>query len=510
MQKQIKEILKGINIKKIYNEHLLNEKISGIKYNSKKVKEADAFVCLAGQHTDGNLFIKEAIENGAKLIVTNKDFRPQQNIAVIITDDTTEALAKISANFYENPSEKMLLIGVTGTNGKTTITYLLESIFKTAGYKTGVIGTINYRFEDKVFPALNTTPFASDLQEILYKMLEAKVEVVIMEVSSHSLAQNRVKGCEFDIAIFTNLSQDHLDYHCNMEEYFKAKSILFKEFNPNKKEIFLNSNLGIKTCIINYDDQWGKKLIELCATKNILLYSKNLRNKNGNSKFIATNIKYESHYTEFEILYNSDKKTKIFSNLIGEFNVYNILASFAAAYSQNLDVEIIKEGIKKLTGIPGRLEKLVVPANFNVIIDYAHTPDALKNVISTLKKLPHKRIIVVFGCGGERDRSKRPIMGAIATEIADYVIVTSDNPRTEDPNKIILDIEVGIKKIGKTNYEVIPERKQAIFKALSIAQPNDIVLLAGKGHEDYQIIGTEKIHFDEREVVTEFFKTYGI
>lgn len=507
MQKSIKDIINGINIIEIYNKHLIDRQITGIKYNSKEVEKGDLFVCLPGQHTDGNLFIDEAIKNGANAIVTNKKIEfNYKDVICIVTEDTNYALAKISANFYENPSKKLILIGVTGTNGKTTITYLLESIFQTAGYKTGVIGTINYRYENKIFSAKNTTPFSSDLQKLLYEMLQAKVEVVIMEVSSHSLVQQRTKECEFDVAIFSNLSPEHLDYHCNMEEYFKAKSILFKEMTPHKKEYFKNSKLGEKTCIINYDDEWGKKLIQLCPTKNIFLYSKSLKNKNNAQKFIATNIKYNNNSIEFEIIYNSDKKAKIFTHLIGEFNVYNILAAFAASYSQNLEVSDIAEGIKKVENIPGRLEKIITPLNFSVIIDYAHTPNALENVLYTLKSLPHRKLIVVFGCGGDRDRSKRPVMGSIATQLADYVIVTSDNPRTEDPNKILLDIEVGIKKTENKNYEIIVDRKEAIFKALSIAQPNDIVLLAGKGHENYQIIGDKKIPFDEREVIKEFFK----
>ncbi|MCS7231503.1 MAG: UDP-N-acetylmuramoyl-L-alanyl-D-glutamate--2,6-diaminopimelate ligase [Elusimicrobiota bacterium] len=512
MQKQIKEIIKDINILKINNPNLLEKKVSGIKYNSKKVKEDDIFVCLAGQHTDGTNFIEEAIKNGAKVIVSHKEipFNFPNDVLYILTDNTNLALAKLSANFYDHPSKKLLMIGVTGTNGKTTITFLLESIFQTAGFKTGVIGTINYRYNNKIIQASNTTPFSSDLQELLYNMVQEKVEVVIMEVSSHSLVQARVKECEFDVAIFSNLSPEHLDYHHNMEEYFKAKSILFKEISPNKKSIFSNSNLGRKVCIINYDDEWGRKLIELCSIKDIILYSKNSKYKNGN-RIVASNIRYNANFTEFEILYNLEKKVKICSSLIGEFNIYNILASFSAAYSQNLNVDKIVEGIEKLEGIPGRLEKIPTPLNFNVIIDYAHTPDALQNVILTLKKLPHRRLIVVFGCGGDRDRNKRPIMGAIATQLADYVIVTSDNPRNEDPQRIILDIEVGIKKIGKTNYEIVPDRKQAIFKALSIAGNNDIVLLAGKGHENYQIIGSEKIPFDEREIVKEFFENkHGI
>jgi len=508
MQKHIKKIIENLSITKIYNKELLDTTVvSGIKYNSKEVKEGDIFVCLTGEHTDGNLFINEAVSKGAKAIITQKEVIQQKiNCPIIVVADINSALAQISNSFYDYPSKKILLIGVTGTNGKTTVCYLLESIFSAAGYKTGVIGTINYRYNTKLFEAIHTTPFSCDLQKILYEMVKEKIEVVIMEVSSHSLVQKRVEGCEFDIAIFTNLSSEHLDYHKTMENYFEAKSLLFKNLKEEKKEIFANSNLGNKTCVINYKDEYGKKLINLCSIKNILLYRINNKNKkNGNYPiFSAINIKYSPLSTEFEII-NCLNKIKIYSNLIGKFNVENILAAFVAAYSQKIDVNTIVEGIKNVKCIPGRLEKVEIPANFSVIIDYAHTPDALEKVLKTLKSIPHRKLIVVFGCGGDRDRSKRPIMGSIATTIADYVIVTSDNPRTEDPNKILLDIELGIKKAGNTNYEIIPNRKDAIFKALSIASDNDIVLLAGKGHETYQIIGTQKIHFDEREVVYEFF-----
>lgn len=503
MQKQIKDILQNINIKKLYNEKLLSKTTSGITYNSKDVKQGNIFVCLKGLHTDGIHYINEAINNGAVAVVTNQEVDNKYKDFVIVVDNTETALGILATNFYDNPSKKVLLVGITGTNGKTTVAYLLESIFATAGYKTGVIGTINYRFNNKIIPATNTTPFASDLQKILYEMVTSKVEVVIMEVSSHALAQNRVYGCEFDVAIFTNLSQDHLDYHLTMEDYFNAKSLLFKNMVPQKKDIFIDTTLGRKVCVINYDDDYGKRLINLCNVKDVFLYCKNTKNKN--TKFIATKIEYTSSSTTFELLYPQQNKIKITTSLLGEFNVYNILAAFATAYSQGIDVNTIIEGISKVSSIPGRIEKVPIPKNFTVVIDYAHTPDALQKVITVLKQLPHNKLIVVFGCGGDRDRSKRPIMGAIATSLADYVIVTSDNPRTEDPQKILLDIEVGIKKVGNKNYEIILDRKQAIYKALSIAKDNDIVLLAGKGHENYQIIGTQKIHFDEREIITEFF-----
>jgi UDP-N-acetylmuramoyl-L-alanyl-D-glutamate--2,6-diaminopimelate ligase len=508
MQKRIKEVLEGINILKFYAkkgiDNILNTPINGVKYNSKKISQGDVFVCLQGRHTDGIFYIDEAIKNGAICIVFDKEIKfDYENVLGILVNDTSDTLAKLASNFYDHPSKKLLLIGVTGTNGKTTVTYLLESIFKEAGYNPGVIGTINYRFNNNVYESPNTTPFASDLQKLLFDMYNSGVNVVIMEVSSHSLVQKRVLECEFDVGIFTNLSQEHLDYHKTMQDYFDAKSILFKSIKPEKKEIFKNSEVGKKVCVINFDDYWGKKLVELCNDKETILYTKGSKNGHSKNKFKAVNTKYFVDKTQFEIVYNKNR-VMVETQLLGEFNVYNILAAFATAYSQGIKEELIVEGIKKLSCIPGRLEKISTPNGYTVIIDYAHTPDALQKVIYSLKQLPHKRLIVVFGCGGDRDRSKRPVMGTIATTLADYVIVTSDNPRTEDPQKIILDIEVGIKKSGKTNYEIVVDRKEAIFKALSLAKSEDIVLLAGKGHENYQIIGEKKYHFDEREIVSEF------
>ena len=509
MQKRIKDVLEGINVLKFYTkeniEKILNTPINGIKYNSKNVSKRDIFVCLPGHHTDGIFYIDEAIKNGAVCIVFDKEVKfDYEGVLGILVENAIDALAKLSSNFYNHPSKKLLLIGVTGTNGKTTVTYLLESIFKEAGYNPGVIGTVNYRFNDNVYESPNTTPFASDLQKLLFDMHNSNVNVVVMEVSSHSLVQKRVLGCEFDVGVFTNLSQEHLDYHKTMQNYFEAKSILFKSIKTEKKEIFKNSQLGKKVCVINFDDYWGKQLVELCKDKETILYTKGSKNDNSRNKFKAVNIKYYTDKTQFEIIYN---KNRVFieTQLLGEFNVYNVLAAFATAYSQGIKEDLIVGGIKKLYCIPGRLEKISIPNGYTVIIDYAHTPDALQKVIYSLKQLPHKKLIVVFGCGGDRDRNKRPLMGSIATTLADYVIVTSDNPRTEDPKKIILDIEVGIKKVGKTNYEIVVDRKEAIFKSLSLAKSGDIILLAGKGHENYQIIGGQKYHFDEKEIISEFF-----
>ncbi len=462
-----------------------NINITGISYDSRKVQPGNIFFCMHGQHTDGEKFVSSAIENGASVIFSDKKLEIDQKITLVIVPDVSLALAYVSSKFYDFPSEKLQIIGVTGTNGKTTITYLLESIFNTAGIPCGVIGTVNYRIGNEIFSAETTTPQSPDLQKFLYKAVEKRVKVIIMEVSSHSLALNRVTYTKFHTGIFTNLTRDHLDFHKTFEEYFKAKAKLFE--------------MADKFAIINIDDEWGIKLLDI-AKCPVVTYGI-INKKSDYTVFDLKQNLYNSFY-----IYDSKngKNLKINSSLIGEHNVYNILASYICAVKFGIDQNHIKTGIENIKTIPGRLEKVECGQNFNVLVDYAHTDDALKNVLIALNKLPHKRIITVFGCGGDRDRSKRPLMGEIAVNLSDYVIVTSDNPRSEDPEKIALDIEVGIHRAGKNNYEIVIDRESAIKKALSIAKKGDIVLLAGKGHETYQIIGDKKIYFDDREIVKNF------
>ncbi len=499
MQKRIKDILDGVDIIRFYGDISLN--VSGIKYDSRSVTKDDLFICLKGQHFDGKDFVNEAINRGVLGIVAEKEISglPKDKVLIVVKD-TYKTLGKVSSNFYDHPSKKVLLIGVTGTNGKTTITYILESIFRFAGYNTGVIGTINCRYNNEVIPSVHTTPISSDLQKIMYEMVDAGVEVIIMEVSSHSLVQGRVSECEFDVSIFTNLTNEHLDFHKTMEEYFKAKSLLFKNMVEIKKEKLLSKPFGEKCCVINLDDDWGNQMASECSIKNVFTFG-----KNKTSKFKWNGVKPSLDGTNFEIKFNGSI-ISIYTPLIGEYNISNVVASFVASYSQKIDIAKIVEGIKNVPPIAGRLEKIQTNQKFNILIDYAHTPDALEKVIKVIKKLPHRKLIVVFGCGGDRDRTKRPLMGSIATSLSDYVILTSDNPRTEDPEKIILDIEVGIKRINKTNYEICVDRKEAIFRAIKFASEGDIILLAGKGHENYQIVGEKKIHFDEREIVKEGLK----
>ncbi|MFN3966624.1 MAG: UDP-N-acetylmuramoyl-L-alanyl-D-glutamate--2,6-diaminopimelate ligase, partial [Endomicrobiia bacterium] len=452
-----------------------NINVTGISYDSRKVELGNAFFCLHGQHTDGEKFVSSAIENGASVIFSDKKLEIPKEVTLVVVPDITLALAYVSSKFYDFPSEKLNVVGITGTNGKTTITYLLESIFNKAGFPCAVIGTINYRFGDEIFPAETTTPQAPDLQKLLSMAVEKKIKSVFMEVSSHSLALNRVAYTKFHTGIFTNLTRDHLDFHKTFEEYFYSKSKLFE--------------LVEKFAIINIDDEWGTKLLNIPKC-SVITYGI----KNKNSDYTVVDLKQNLHSSFF--IYNSKtgEKLKINTSLIGEHNIYNILAASICAFNLNIEPDYIKTGIENVKTIPGRLEKVDCGQKFTVLVDYAHTDDALKNVLTTLRKLPHKRIITVFGCGGDRDRSKRPLMGEVAVNLSDYVIVTSDNPRSEDPEKIVLDIEVGIRRTGKNNYEIIIDREEAIKKALSFAQQSDIVLLAGKGHENYQIIKDKKIH----------------
>ncbi len=460
--------------------------VRGITANSKQVSDNFIFVAIEGTHTDGRRFIKEAIERGAKAIVVRgcgcSALTGSQGTAVIEVEDTREALANLAAKFYGNPSSKIKVVGVTGTNGKTTITYLVEALLKEAGFSPAVIGTVNYRFKDKIIPSRNTTPGPVELQSLLADTVEENIDYLIMEVSSHALAQDRTGAIDFHSAIFTNLTQDHLDYHKTQEDYFQAKAKLFKNMD---KGSFV---------VINNDDEYGKRLKDLIRGPQIITYG-----IEDGADIVASGIKLGSSHTEFQ-LRTAKGKIEFNAGLIGRHNIYNILASFAWAFKEGLDQGVVKSALERFNFIPGRLESINCRKGFSVFVDYAHTEDALTNVINALRQVSGKRIIVLFGCGGERDKTKRPKMGYRATELADYVIITNDNPRSENPQKIIEDIKKGIRK---DNYCIIPNRKDAIKKSLSLAKAGDIVLIAGKGHENYQILKNETIYFDDREAARE-------
>ncbi|MDD4894970.1 MAG: UDP-N-acetylmuramoyl-L-alanyl-D-glutamate--2,6-diaminopimelate ligase, partial [Candidatus Omnitrophica bacterium] len=373
------------------------------------------------------------------------------------------------------------VVAVTGTNGKTTITYLIEALLKEAGFMPAVIGTVNYRFKDKIIPSKNTTPGPLELQSLLADAVKENIDYTVMEVSSHALSQERVAAINFHSAIFTNLTQDHLDYHNTLEDYFQAKAKLFRDLRGY-------------FAVINNDDEYSRRLKEMIKGPEIITYG-----IDNESDIMAGGIKLGISHTEF-ILKSGKKEIRLETGLIGRHNIYNILATFAWASKEGLSEAVTMPALEKFNFVPGRLERIETGRDFSVFVDYAHTEDALTNVITSLRQITGNKIIVVFGCGGERDKTKRPEMGRVVSELADYAIITNDNPRSEDPDDIIEGIKSGIKK---DNYCVILERKDAIKKALSEAMPQDIVLIAGKGHEDYQILGDKRIHFDDREVVKE-------
>ncbi|MDD5655503.1 MAG: UDP-N-acetylmuramoyl-L-alanyl-D-glutamate--2,6-diaminopimelate ligase [Candidatus Omnitrophica bacterium] len=440
-------------------------KIKGITSNSKEVKRGFLFVAIKGRSRDGNSFIGEALARGASILVVQGKLpaiKLPPKVKLIGVKDSRAFFAHACAEFYGHPSLDIKVIGITGTNGKTTITYLIEAIAKTAGSACGVIGTISHRFKGRVIKAKNTTPGAKELQGYLSKMLSQGVKYCAMEVSSHALDQERTGKINFSHAIFTNLTQDHLDYHKNLEDYFQAKAKLFR-FLPDDS-----------FAVINSDDKYSRRLKRLTRAKVITYGIKN------RSIVMARDIKFSIAGSSFTLA-APRIKAKIKTGLVGKHNIYNLLAAIAWGLSEGLDFNDIKSGIEKFKTAPGRLEKVACNKGYDIFVDYAHTPDALFNVITALRPLARGRIIVVFGCGGERDKLKRPKMGRIVTQLADYAIITSDNPRSEDPLRIIRDIRRGIRK---NNFLVMPDRLKAIEAALSMGRKGDCLIIAGKGHED--------------------------
>ena len=469
--------------------------ITGIEHDSRKIQPGNLFVCIEGAHVDGHKFIGQAIAKGAVAILTaRKDFQSEK-ISALLVPDMLKSLAVLVPYFYDYPSKNFRVIGVTGTNGKTTTTYLIRSILIAAGFKVGLIGTIQMMIGDEIFPVKNTTPNVIDLQHTFQMMSDRGVDFVVMEVSSHSLAENRISGIEFDTAIFTNLTQDHLDYHKTMENYRDAKAKLFDIVSRNG----IKQN---KNAVINLDDDAGAVMLDHALCKKISYGIEK------NSDLRAVNVKVEAKGTSFEI--ESSLLPTPYSlnlHLTGIFNVYNVLAAVGAALAEKISPDVIKSALENFKSVAGRFEKIFADVPFTVIVDYAHTPDGVKNVLETARQIVTNKIITVFGCGGDRDNSKRPIMGRIAAELSDVVIATSDNPRTEDPVKILQQIKVGVdEKIGDKIFETIVDRRQAIFRAVEMAQAGDIILILGKGHENYQILKAKTIHFDDREVALESFK----
>jgi UDP-N-acetylmuramoyl-L-alanyl-D-glutamate--2,6-diaminopimelate ligase len=490
---KLNQILEGIDVLHIAGDY--RGDISCLCYESKQCEPGSLFVAVPGLKYDGHAFISDAVTRGSRCIVHEKEIEPLPGITFVRVRDCRRALGQMGRNFYGDPSSEMTLIGVTGTNGKTTVTFLIESILTRAGCRVGVLGTINYRYAGKVFTAPHTTPESVVVQKILRDMADAGVTHVVMEVSSHAVDLRRIDDCTFTIGIFTNLSQDHLDYHETIDRYFEAKRRFFVDV-MNKGEI-----------LINGDDPWGIRLLQEIPRREAVTYG-----IEHSSTITARRHTLRVDGISADVTAGGDS-FHVRSPLMGRFNLYNILASVAAACSLGIPVPVICEGIEGLKRIPGRLEKVSGPGEPVVLVDYAHTEDALKKVLDSLLDIKEGRIITVFGCGGDRDRLKRPLMGSAAASRSDITVVTSDNPRSENPLKIIEEIERGIAALpvrkctvdeishlapGERGYTVIPDRRASIDFAVALAEERDIVLIAGKGHEDYQILGDRKIFFDDR------------
>lgn len=459
-------------------EKFLETEITGVTDDSRKVSSGNLFVCVKGPVADGHNYATKALENGAAAIITERDLNLENQI---IVEDTHKALADVCSNWFGNPQKKLRVIGVTGTNGKTSVCYMLKKIFEHCGYKTGLLGTVQNMIGDEVYPSKNTTPGVFELYSLFAKMAEAGCEYAVMEVSSHALDQRRVEGVHFAAAIFTNLTQDHLDYHGNMENYFEAKKLLFSLCD---------------FAVVNFDDEFGKRIIDN-TTCRMATYSA-LSNE---STYTAKGIQYRPNGVDYEMVgFGLIGRIKL--KTAGKFSVYNSLAAAVCAKELGMPLNEVIDALNSLEGVKGRAEVVPCDRDFTIIIDYAHTPDGLHNILNTFKECPKNRLVVLFGCGGDRDRTKRPKMGTVAARLADYVIVTSDNPRTEEPKAIIDDILEGMKDIP-TPKKVIENRIEAINFAIANARSGDIIILAGKGHETYQIIGTDTIHLDEREVIAE-------
>ncbi|RQD66908.1 MAG: UDP-N-acetylmuramoyl-L-alanyl-D-glutamate--2,6-diaminopimelate ligase [Tindallia sp. MSAO_Bac2] len=471
------------NIEHVIRQQCHDDDIKQIVYDSRKATPDSLFVCVPGEKVDGHDYAKEAITNGAKTLVVEKTVELYSGINIIKVNSARQAMAQIASKFYGNPSAKLNVIGVTGTNGKTTITYLLRNIFEASQQKTGVIGTINNWVGNEKITTERTTPEAPDFQQLLKTMLAEGVKTCLMEVSSHSLSLNRVDATSFQVGLFTNLTEDHLDFHPDMEHYYKAKKKLFA--------------MTRKANVINADDPFGARMIKELESNEMTTISYGIT-EGGNLDLRAMDITMDFKGVHF-IAKGLGMNHSISLPIPGKFSIYNALAAIAASRVMDIPQNNIVNALEKTKGIPGRFQRIDEFKDFGVIIDYAHTKDALENVLKSIRQFAGGRIITVFGCGGDRDTGKRSKMGKASGELSDYSILTSDNPRSEDPNNILQMIESGVKSTGG-KYAIIENRKEAIRKAILMADKNDIILIAGKGHETTQTIGDKTDHFDDYEV----------
>lgn len=475
----LKSLLKGLDYEVIKGNE--ESKVQNIRYDNRKIEQGDAFVCVKGFKVDGHSFIGDAIKKRAKTLIVQEDVSVQEDITIIKVRDTRKALAIMSSNYFGNPKDKLKIIGITGTNGKTTSAFIIKSILEKAGFMTGLIGTIANYIGNKKVDAVRTTPESYELHELFKNMVDAGVEYCVMEVSSHSLELDRVYGIQFEEGIFTNLTRDHLDFHKTFENYYNAKFKLFERSNHS---------------IINLDDPYGANIVKDIEERGVKTKVSTFSIEKE-SDFKAFEIKSHSNGSEFKV--NLEEVEDFSINIPGEYNIYNSLGCIICAYNLNIPMNKIKEGLSDVV-IPGRCELVAKEKNlpYSIIIDYAHTPDGLENILSTVKAFTRNRMISVFGCGGDRDKVKRPQMGKIGCELSDIAIITSDNPRSEEPMDIINDI---VKPLNYDNFVIEVNRKEAIRKAMNMALEGDVIVIAGKGHETYQILKDETIHFDEREVV---------
>lgn len=470
---KLSEILNGIEIKNEYSD----VDVLDITQDSRTVREGSLFVCIKGNSFDGHSAAAEMLQKGAVAVVTEKDLGLEKQI---IVNNSRDTFSEICANFYGNPAEELKLIGLTGTNGKTTTAFLIKQLLENTGKKVGLIGTVQNMVGNEIYPAKYTTPDPYELHKLFRKMADAGCEYCVMEVSSQALVQRRVSGLKFYIGAFTNLTQDHLDYHKTFENYFDAKRILFE-----------NSEIAVT----NKDDKYGLKIVENLSSK-VLTYAVNT----NNADYVAKNVKFLPDGVEYELV--CDYVGRIHCAIPGRFSVYNSLCAAAVVLALGTEFKDVVQAVPKCAGVKGRIEVVPCSRDFTIIIDYAHSPDGLENIISSLKEIAKGRVVTLFGCGGDRDKTKRPLMGRIASELSDFCIVTSDNPRSENPSEIIENILEGMQNCS-TPYKVVENRKEAIRFAIENAEKDDIILLAGKGHETYQILPTGTIHFDEREAVAE-------
>lgn len=453
--------------------------ITHLEMDSRLVEQGTLFFCINGYTVDGHDFAQQAIEKGAVAIVAERPL--SVSVPVIMVSDTKRVMARLASRFYGEPTKQVNLIGVTGTNGKTSVTHILDRLFRDAEHTTGLIGTMYTKIADEMIETRNTTPESLVLQQRFRAMVDKKVDTALMEVSSHALHLGRVRGCDFNIAVFTNLTPDHIDYHETMDNYLYAKSLLFSQ---------LGNTYEGKVAVINSDDPVSDRLIQM-TTADVVTYGIKKA-----ADFKATNVKVTAAGTVFTLVAFGES-IQIELKLIGLFNVYNALAAIAAGYMSGLTLSQMKQSLKKVKGVAGRFEAVDAGQDFTVIVDYAHTPDSLENVLQTVQDFAENHVHVVVGCGGDRDSTKRPVMARIAVQYADETIFTSDNPRTEDPKAILADMTT---LLDADQFAVIEDRKIAIKTAIGQANKGDIVVIAGKGHETYQEIGKERIHFDDREV----------